>query len=425
MPRKTSLLWAILACVALAWPVAIGQDAPPPTPKADAPTSRTIAPDLTLLQQFNQTADRIEGAFRSIRASQWILAFLAVLVGLVLQKVAIFLLQSRLMKLAARTKSDVDDVLFHAIARPVSYFPLTLGLIAAGLVLGFRTGAGDAKTWFGNTVITLIVFNAAWVLYNLVDVVTHMLRKVTARTETNLDDQLVPLVSKALRVLVVLLAITTLGSWVGGPFKGILAGLGLGGLAFALAAKDTISNLFGYAVIFMDRPFFIGDVVQINGFMGVVEELGARSVRIRTFDKTLVVMPNMEVANATVENISARPARRVYTSVGVTYETTAEQMEDLVEGIRAILAGHEKIEQDSFVVSFESFGGSSLDIRVVFFILELGYPEYLAVLQEINLAFMRLVDEKGLSIAFPTHTVYLRQDPDGVPVLGAPNATQD
>jgi MscS family membrane protein len=190
----------------------------------------------------------------------------------------------------------------------------------------------------------------------------------------------------------------------------ILAGLGVGGLAVALALQDTLANFFGSVFIFMDRPFMVGDMVEIEGTQGTVEQIGFRSTRIRTWPATLVSIPNKTVASTKIDNWSKMPKRRVFQTVGVTYETSADQMEEAVAAVRGILENDDGVDQDYIVVRFTDFGASSLDILVYYFTRSVAYDEHLATKERVNLAIMRALRGMGLSIAFPTTTVYFEGD---------------
>jgi len=188
---------------------------------------------------------------------------------------------------------------------------------------------------------------------------------------------------------------------------GLVAGLGVGGLAVALAFQDTLGNFFGSIFILLDRPFAVGDWIKVGDVEGIVEDIGFRSTRIRTFPKTVVSVPNKTVASTTVDNWSKMPKRRVRQTVGVTYETTPEQMEHAVAAIREIVQNDEGVDKEYIVVRFTEFGDSSLNILVYYFTTAVGFADHAATRERINLAIMRTLENLGLSIAFPTHTVYL------------------
>jgi MscS family membrane protein len=185
-----------------------------------------------------------------------------------------------------------------------------------------------------------------------------------------------------------------------------LTTLGIGGLAFALAAQDTIANVFGSVVVATDQPFKVGETVQIGANIGVVEDIGLRSTRIRTTAKSLLVIPNKTVAGETITNLSRFTGRRVEFTVGLTYATTADQMEAIVGDIRKLLQGDAEIDPASIAVYFRDLNASSLDIWILYNTKDGDLHRYLAQRQRTNLARMRLVVARGLSMAYPTQTLF-------------------
>jgi MscS family membrane protein len=259
----------------------------------------------------------------------------------------------------------------------------------------------------------LVIFDVAWFLFNLVDMVDHYLGKWAASTESTLDDHLAPLLRKSLRIFIVIMAGLMTIQTFGYPVTGVLASLGIGGLAFALAAKDTVSNIFGSLMIIFDRPFHVGDWVKAGDLEGTVEAVGFRSTKIRTFAKTLISVPNNIIANMALDNFSRMPKRRIRLTVGVSYDTTSEQMRKAVRRIRKLLKSHPAIDQEFFLVNFTDFGASSLDIMVYCFTTSTVWGEYLEAREDLCLQIMDILENLGLEIAFPSTTVYLRhEDPD-------------
>jgi len=196
----------------------------------------------------------------------------------------------------------------------------------------------------------------------------------------------------------------------GYSISGLLASLGIGGIAIAMAAKDTIANVFGSIMILVDRPFAIGDWVKTSEFEGVVEEIGFRSTKIRTFERTLVNVPNSALANMVIDNIDARNERRIKMRIGLTYDTTPAQMEAAIAGIEAILRDHPGVDQSYKLVKFDEFADSSLSIFLYYFSASKVWAEYLQVRQEINLQIMQLLESLDLEFAFPTQTVHLQKE---------------
>jgi MscS family membrane protein len=209
----------------------------------------------------------------------------------------------------------------------------------------------------------------------------------------------------------------------GYSISGLLASLGIGGLAVALAAKDTLSNIFGSFMIILDRPFHIGDWVKAGDMEGVVEEVGFRSTKIRTFAKTLITVPNNIIANLAIDNFSRMPNRRIKLNVGVTYETSPAQMRRAVSLIREMLTNHPAIQQDFFLVNFTDFGASSLDIMVYCFTTTTVWGEYLDARENVCLKIMDILEELGLEIAFPSRSVYLRGEQEKKEALPTVSAT--
>ncbi|MCA9571140.1 MAG: mechanosensitive ion channel family protein, partial [Myxococcales bacterium] len=230
-------------------------------------------------------------------------------------------------------------------------------------------------------------------------------------TESRLDDQLVPLVRKLLKGAVLVLGLVFVLQNAGVDVGSLIAGLGIGGLAFALAAKDTLANLFGSLTIFVDRPFQIGDWVIIGSVEGVVEEVGFRSTRVRTFYNSVVTIPNSQITNANVDNMGLRPRRRVKMMIGLTYDTPPDLLQAYVEGVRAILAAHPFVQR-TYEVHVYQFSSSSIDILVYYHLVVPGWTEELDSRSQNILEFMRLADELGVSFAFPSTSVYVESTPD-------------
>ncbi|MDQ6974500.1 MAG: mechanosensitive ion channel family protein, partial [Mariprofundaceae bacterium] len=222
----------------------------------------------------------------------------------------------------------------------------------------------------------------------------------------SLDDQLVPFISKTLKLFLVVTGILVVAQNMGYSISGLIASLGIGGIAVAMAAKDTISNIFGSIMILVDRPFKIGDWVKTSAFEGVVEEIGFRSTRIRTFGKTLVNVPNSQLANMVIENMDARSKRRIKMRIGITYDASPEQVQQAVSAIEKILREHRGVDQSYFLVKFDTFEDSSLSIFLYYFSQSTVWEEYLQVRQEVNIQIMQAIEQLGLEFAFPSMSLY-------------------
>jgi MscS family membrane protein len=336
-------------------------------------------------------------------------AFLVLLLAAILRRFFEPALSATLGRVTRRTRTELDDRLLAAVGKPGGYLVLTLGIGFSLSVLGLPREPVNLRRAAEVLVKILITLDVTWLVFRLVDAISDHFQSLAGKTESKLDDQLIPLFRKSAKVFVAILAFVMLVQNMGYSVSGLLAGLGIGGLAVGLAAKDTLANVFGSVAILLDRPFVVGDWIAAEGFEGIVEEIGFRSTRIRTFAKTQISIPNQQLANLTVNNFSRMPRRRIKFTVGVTYKTTPDQMEQAVAGIRQIIREMPEIHNDFYLVNFTDFGSSSLDILVYCFTKTVKWAEHLDVRQELMLRIMRLLDSLGLEIAFPTRTIYLEK----------------
>jgi MscS family membrane protein len=336
---------------------------------------------------------------------QFIAAFLLVLLSLIIKKISDVVFEKKIVPFLERTPFAFDNLFASAVSKPLGYLFLLGGMAGALAVLPLPTEPNVRGFVFG----VLRVFAAAdviWFLFRVVDVATQYFTGLAQRTESKLDDQLVPLIRKALKVTIGLICIVWIIQLLGYSVSSLIAGLGIGGLAVALALQDTLANFFGSVVIFLDRPFRVGDWIKLDGIEGIVEDIGFRSTRLRTWPATLVSIPNKTVANAAIDNWSKMPKRRVVQTVGVTYKTHPEQMERAVATIREVVENDKGVDSEYIVIRFTDFGEYSLNILLYYFTTAVAFADHLATKERINLTIMRRLREMGLSIAFPTRTLY-------------------
>jgi MscS family membrane protein len=253
----------------------------------------------------------------------------------------------------------------------------------------------------------LAAVGAVMVLYRVVDVVSDVFERRADKTETKLDDQLIPLIRKSLKVFVVVVGVIFVLQNMDVDVTSLLAMGTVGTLAISFAAKDIIANLFGSVSIFAERPFQIGDWVTIGATEGVVEEVGMRSTRIRTFYNSVITVPNSVITVTPVDNYGVRQYRRTSVTVGLTYDTTPEQMEAFCDGVRAILAANPIVRKDYYEVHFKGFGASSLDVMLYFFFETGSWSDELRNRHLIFLEILRLARDLGVSFAFPTQTLHV------------------
>lgn len=347
--------------------------------------------------------------FMSLTIWQWIGMAGAVLLGLIIRKMVSLLMKGLHRIALSRNSSEWDDLIIEAFMGPTGTLSAIGIWYLSVSVLRLNEGVAGA---LGTLLQVLLYITLITLAYRLTNVLIFFLRNVTSKTDSDLDDQLMPIIEKTLRILVVtfgtMIALQNLGVNV----VSALAGLGIGGLAFALAAKDTAANIFGSFTIFMDQPFKMGDWVKINGsHEGIVEAIGIRTTRIRTFAKTLISLPNSVVANSSIENYSARPYRRIYTKIGITYGTPSEKVEAMVQEIRAIIKENSFATEEGMQVSFMEYASSSLNIMVYFFVKVADWTEELQAKQDVYLAIMRSAEKLGIEFAFPTQTIHVESMP--------------
>jgi MscS family membrane protein len=336
---------------------------------------------------------------------QWIGIFLAILIGSISDK----LLAWVLAKNVARWKRKHPDyeALDETILRP-------LGLMAMALMWWFGLGAlglpDGALVVLSVAVKMLVSISTVWSAFRLVDMVYVLMLSRAMRTENKFDDLLVPMVSKSLKVFVVVVGAIFTADNLNIDVTSLLAGLGLGGLAFALAAKDLLGNFFGSLTVLLDRPFHIGDWVIIGDVEGSVEEVGFRSTRIRTFYNSLVTLPNSNLTTTTIDNMGARRYRRMKTMLGLTYQTPPEKIDAFCEGIRELVRLHPYMRKDYYHVYFNEYNSASLDILVYVFWETPDWNTELRERHRFLLDILRLAKQVDVDFAYPTQTLYLKRD---------------
>lgn len=365
-------------------------------------TSGALVFDMQALTQHLPTW--MMGKLFGIAGWQIFYLILLILIGFIVRVIVAWFVAGWARRLMDKLKITWGRELLSQASQPLG----TLAL-AGVLVIGLP-GAGLSVTWAAIAMIAvrmIAALAAVMVLYRIVDLFSAYLESKAEKTDTKLDDQLVPLVRKALRVLVIALGGVFVLQNLDVDVGSLIAGLGLGGLAFALAAKDTVANLFGSITIFLDKPFQIGDWINAAGVEGVVEEVGFRSTRVRTFYNSLVSVPNAKIADAVIDNYGLRQYRRTLAKLGLTYDTSPEQVEAFCDGARAIIQAHPNTRKDYYEVHFTGYGDSSLEIMLYFFFEVPSWSDELRGRHEIYLDILRLAEKLDVSFAFPTQTLHI------------------
>ncbi|MCI1965028.1 MAG: mechanosensitive ion channel family protein [Oscillospiraceae bacterium] len=233
------------------------------------------------------------------------------------------------------------------------------------------------------------------------------------KLDFSIDDALFPFLSKIVRFLVLCLALLIVAQEWDYSISGLLAGLGLGGLAFALAAQDMLSNLFGGMVIFLDRPFSIGDWIRTDDIEGTVEDLNFRSVKLRTFSQAVVTIPNSKLVDRPVINYSRMGKRKISFTVGLKYGTTERQIRTCADRIRAMLRANAEVDPETIIVTFSNIGASSLDLMLYFFTKTTDWQKHLKVREGVYYGVLQILEEEKAEIAFPTRAIQVERDNSG------------
>lgn len=339
-------------------------------------------------------------------AHRYLIAFLVVLVSLVARRVFDRVVARWLHKWAEKTSFRYDDILISSLVPPVNALVFSLGIFFAIFSFTLPTDPYDFPRIIAQAYHVTLSLIGVWAAYRLCDLVAEVTRGFLAGHDEELADHFTPLVRQAIRITVILIGGILIIQNLGYSVTSLVAGLGIGGLAIALAAQDTVANLFGTVVMFTDKPFKIGDWIRFGEVDGFVEEFGFRSVKVRTWANTLLYIPNKMVTSEIIENCTSMRKRRVKMTVGVQYNSPPETVSELVRRIEELLKNDEGVNQEYMLVKFTDFGPSSLDIFIYYFTSSTAWAEHLEVRQRINLAIMGLVDELGLAFAFPSRTLY-------------------
>lgn len=355
----------------------------------------------TAINRFSET---LTDTFLSIEIWRIIVAGAILIITFAVRKILVNSVLLLMKKITAKSKQTLDDELVNAVDPPARLLIFTAGLFFAVRVLGFEV---TDESFLKHIIRSLIIYSVFWAIYRAAGIISRMFEKFTKKTQSALDDLLAPFVNKGIKAIVVIVSISVIAKEWKYDLGALLTGLGLGGLAFALAAQETLANLFGGLAIMLDKPFNVGDYIQCEGLEGTIEDIGFRSTRIRTPDQTLVTVPNSSIAKAQVTNCSRRNKRRVKFNLPVKYGTTAEQMEKLIKRVREMLTNHPDVHSDSVYVYLDGFGTDAYELLIIFFTKTTNYQEYLAIKEDVNLKLMYLMDKMGIEVAIPATSVYL------------------
>ncbi len=346
----------------------------------------------------------LPGPFGIVLRWQWLALPLLLLAAWALGRLLGGLTKALLGRLLARTENTWDDRLLRRIGPPLTF---AWGLLVFSAGLSSLSLTAKAEGLFREAVNAGVVVVVFWALWRSIDVFEDIVLASPWADASPAARNLLHIASNLSKGVVAGVGTLAVLSAFGYPVTTLLAGLGIGGLAFAFGAQKTVENLFGSISLAVDQPFRVGDFVKVEDFVGTVEEIGIRSTRFRTLDRTLISIPNGNLSDQRLETFAARDRMRLATTIGVEYSTTHEQMQQVLEGFEHVLREHPKIWPDAMVVKFKEFGASSLDIEIMAWFQVPTWGDFQLCRQEVLLGFMRVVEDAGTGFAFPTRTVHL------------------
>ncbi len=331
----------------------------------------------------------------------WFIALAIIVLSAMLGKVIYWMFSKFIRLLTAKTKTRLDDLVVDMVEEPAVFLVIVMGFWFALKSLTLSESITDIISSSYQVIVALLI---GWMLTRLFDALyKEYMIPLAEKTENDLDDQLLPILSKGVKMIIWVMSIIIGLNNAGYDVAALIAGLGIGGLALAMAAKDTVSNVFGGFTIFTDQPFKINERIKIAGYDGTVIEIGVRSTRLRTLEGRIVTIPNAKFADAPVENVSWEPSRKVKLDLGLTYSTTAEQMQQAMDILKSIIADNPDTEENP-VVFFSGFGDFAMNISFIYYIKKAaGIAD---TQSEINMQILKQFNENNLEFAFPTQTLY-------------------
>lgn len=391
-----------------------------PVTNAPAPVEpETVAgvqalPKVWLTLGLDRLAPLRHAPFAGIPLWQYLSSLIYIFLAFYVSKALDVFLAGRVRKWAEKTQTKLDDLLVELMRGPVKIISFVVLLHIGMRVYSWPEFVEE----FSSKALKIIVaVSITYVLLKAVDVLVGVWHGRTTTPENEqFGRQLLPLISKSLKVFVVVVAALVTSQNLGLDVTGLIASLSIGGLAIGLAAQDTLANLFGAVAVLVDKPFKVGDRIQLDSLDGMVETIGFRSTRVRNLDGHLVTVPNKTMGNATITNVTARPSIKTVMNIGITYDTPPERVKRAVKILEEVFRGHPKTSD--LMISFNRFESFSLNIMVVHWWGDTDFKAYLGGIQEMNLNIKERFDAEGIEFAFPTQTLHMKQDPNPRPIAG-------
>lgn len=325
-----------------------------------------------------------------------------------IRTVVIRFILAPMKRYAATTENELDDRALTVIERPLRVLLIGIAIAVISSLLQFK---GDIDVIADSIANALIIASVFYFVYSLVDIIGVTSNNLQGLLGIHVEDRLLPFLRVVAKVFIVVMGLLIIVQEFGYSITGLVASFGIVGLAISLAAQDTAANVLGFTTIISDNPFQVGDYIIAGEVKGIVEEVGVRTTRVRKLDQSLVTVPNSTLTGAAVTNWSRLSKRRLDFYIGLTYNTTASQMREVLREIREMLKERDTIDEESVIVNFVEFADSALNIRIIASILIADWAEFTTEQELINLDIMEIVERLGLSMAFPSTSVYIESYP--------------
>jgi MscS family membrane protein len=340
---------------------------------------------------------------------KFFIALVIFLVFLFLRQLFTSLILNVAERLVKKTTTELDDNIISVLRAPLRFTFIVIGLYFSIRYLDLNSEITH------NLFTTFAIYILFWIFYDLLIVLDEPIVNFSKKFGNELSYEIGLILVKTFKIAIVVIGVVAALQVWGINISAFIASLGLGGLAFALAAKDTAANLFGGLTLLADKSLKMDDWIKVDSVEGVVEEIGLRTTKIRTFEKSLITVPNQILANKPVENFSRRGIRRIKFRVGVTYDTPAAALENIVANITQMLQTHPDIAQDAtMLVRFDKFEDSSLSIFVYTFTSTANWARYLEIKEDINIQIMKIIENNNAQFAFPSQTLYIEKGNENV-----------
>ena len=334
----------------------------------------------------------------------WGISILIILGAIIIVKLLSLLGKKVINPFVTGTDNHLDDVIFYSLEAPVKFAIILLGIWIAIHRLVYPDSFVKVVD---NAYSILIVLDITWFFGRLF---SSLLQVYWGKQSNGQANKMMPIIKRTILVIVWLIGIVMALSNVGVNISALLGTLGIGGIAFALAAQDTVKNVFGTFTILTDKPFSIGDTIRVDSYEGTVVDVGVRSTKIMNYDKRIITFPNYKITDTSIVNISSEPMRRVVLNLGLTYDTTSEKMKEALELLKSIPKRVENVSSNpsDIVAVFTEYSDSALVIMYIYFIEKQG--DILGVTSNMNMEILAAFNKAGLNLAFPTRTVYIQKD---------------